>query len=685
MNAPIKQWHIDELGTLDDFSFRADAPAPGGDSYSVAFWFRADNIQRIQVLCNQGAMSEAAPGWTFFLRDNALHFSVADDYGQLTTVSLPVPGTGRWLHTGGVINRERGELCLYLTDNNVNDASSASKNLPAASITSDPVVIVGGYTDPAGGHFDHTFGRGGDGYLNDLRLYDRALKADEFIALAHPDSPVKSDTLAFTIDAANARAPLTIRFDASASDAEMGVRACLWDFGDGMTGIGMQVEHDYLYAGDYSVCLTIIHNDYSESVITQELTLVGEANPLHIRPVFVNGTEGYACYRIPAIVCAADGSLVAFAEGRVESCSDSTPTIHIVSKRSTDNGHTWGPVQAIARNIIPKNDVIEAGEYVAQNVSAVVDQIHGTGRIVIVYKKHEHSEWDRARGIGVSRAFCAYSDDNGITWHGERDITAQVHRPYNPSYAIIAPAAADKANQLHDWRIHVPSLGHAIQLRGTSENPRTRGRLFFAGSYTSGAVSVFRSHSFAFWSDDLGETWRIGGTHDHEGLNESTAVELEDGHVMFNHRAYHGDVSIGCRAVTVAAFDANDELIYDTTTYDQTLIDPAVQGGIIRYTWRDQSEYGGASRILFSNPNHPRARLNLTIRLSYDEGRTWTHSKTVDRGPSSYSDLVIQSDMRIGMIYERGNQGGIAYVDFNLEWLTGGADRLTAHETDEDS
>ena len=34
--------------------------------------------------------------------------------------------------------------------------------------------------------------------------------------------------------------------------------------------------------------------------------------------LFENGTENYNCYRIPAIVKAPDGSLLAFAEGRLD-------------------------------------------------------------------------------------------------------------------------------------------------------------------------------------------------------------------------------------------------------------------------------------------------------------------------------------------------------------------------------
>ena len=57
-------------------------------------------------------------------------------------------------------------------------------------------------------------------------------------------------------------------------------------------------------------------------------------------PVFVSGTEGYKSFRIPAIVQAPNGDLLAFAEGRVEGSGD-FGDIDIVMKRSKDKGKSW--------------------------------------------------------------------------------------------------------------------------------------------------------------------------------------------------------------------------------------------------------------------------------------------------------------------------------------------------------
>ena len=141
----------------------------------------------------------------------------------------------------------------------------------------------------------------------------------------------------------------------------------------------------------------------------------------------------------PASCAPTNGDLLAFAEGRVESASDATRTIRIVSKRSRDNGRSWSPLCVVARNLL------DGGEYAAMNASPAVDTVHGTGRIVLLFKKLECSEWEIAQGRGVMRTFCIFSDDHGQSWYGERDITGEVHRPYLPAYGAVCPAAAQPA------------------------------------------------------------------------------------------------------------------------------------------------------------------------------------------------------------------------------------------------
>src|SRR5436853_2190162 len=84
------------------------------------------------------------------------------------------------------------------------------------------------------------------------------------------------------------------------------------------------------------------------------------------RDVFVAGQGGYHTYRIPAMVVATNGAVLAFCEGRKAGVGDSGK-IDLLLKRSLDGGTTWGPM-AVVRE--------DAGN-VCGNPAPVVDQVTG--------------------------------------------------------------------------------------------------------------------------------------------------------------------------------------------------------------------------------------------------------------------------------------------------------------------
>jgi hypothetical protein len=661
MNSCLVRVRLDELRVLDEHALEITFADTGNASWSICFWFLVEALKGKQVIANQGCIDDAEPGWSVYLEEDGLHIRFCLGEAHVTDLVLPGLVAGTWMHFAMVVDRPGSKLSTYLYG--AGDAPREMRQrlmpLSGGAVVFGEKLLLGGYTDAAGGHFDYTFGRDGSGLLDDVRIYRRGLTSEEIASLVDPEN--KPPTAIFEVDGVLDAAPTSVQFDAGKSvDSDGIIESYLWEFGDGTKGYGVAPVHHFACAGDYHVRMTAIDDDHGQATVARQLVLRGRANPLRVTPVFANGQEGYACYRIPGIVRTVTGALLAFAEGRVESCSDSTRTVHIVCKRSTDNGLTWGPLQVVARN--ERTGDVSA----VQNCSPVVDMMLGTGRVVVLFNKAEYSEWDLANGIGTSRCCRIISDDHGLTWQNEIDITSSVHRPLildRTATEDLSPALPQP-----EWRIQRPTLGHAIQLRHES----VKGRLFYAGVFTAGDRSVFESQNYAFWSDDLGETWTIGGIVPQIGLNEATAVELETGGVMINSRAYLDRQSVGRRAVTIGTFDEQGHIAFGRTRFDPALVDPAVQASVMRYTWSNDVSHGGAGRILFSNPNHARARRNMTVRMSCDDGRTWPFSRTIDPGPSSYSDLVIQEDMDIGLLYERGNQGGIFYASFPLEWLSDG-------------
>ena len=73
----------------------------------------------------------------------------------------------------------------------------------------------------------------------------------------------------------------------------------------------------------------------------------------------------------------------------------------------------------------------------------------------------------------------------------------------------------------------------------------------------------------------------------------------------------------------------------------------------------------------------------MTVRLSYDEGKTWPVSKIIYAGPTAYSCLSILSDGTIGLLYEHGDKSPyeqISFARFNVEWLSDGRDSVSSKQ-----
>jgi sialidase-1 len=88
--------------------------------------------------------------------------------------------------------------------------------------------------------------------------------------------------------------------------------------------------------------------------------------------------------------------------------------------------------------------------------------------------------------------------------------------------------------------------------------------------------------------------------------------------------------------------------------FDTTLIEPICQASIQRYSWPGQDT---RNVILFSNPASADKRVNMTVRASLDDGKTWALKRSLHTGPSAYSDLVVLANGQILCLYECGQQG----------------------------
>jgi sialidase-1 len=347
------------------------------------------------------------------------------------------------------------------------------------------------------------------------------------------------------------------------------------------------------------------------------------AGPAQVE-VFRAGEDGYHTFRIPALIVSAKGTLLAFCEGRRGSSSD-TGDIDLLVKRSFDNGRTWSKAQLIA----------DFGRDTIGNPAPVVERKSGVIFLLLTRNPGNVSEKEMVEGLvpDYRSVWLSQSKDDGATWTPPIEISSTTRRP--------------------DWTWYATGPGNGIQLR--------TGRLVIPCDHIRKGSKEMHAH--VVYSDDRGATWKLGGTAG-EKTNESAVAELKDGSLLFNMRSYHG------RNRRAVARSRDGGLTWSDVALDEALIEPVCQASMILAVPAGKKSDG---RLLFSNPASTK-REKMTIRASFDDGRTWPASAVVHEGPTAYSSLAVLRDKTIGLLYERGEKNPyerITFASFPFSWVTG--------------
>jgi len=337
--------------------------------------------------------------------------------------------------------------------------------------------------------------------------------------------------------------------------------------------------------------------------------------------VYTSGQDGYTGYRIPAIETAEDGSLLAFAEARKYNLSDpggKKQEIDLVLKRSTDGGATWSPMQLIEHS----------GEFWSSaNPATVVDR--DMGRVWVFYLRCKPGRGTHGARPGTddARNLARYSDDHGQSWSEPIDLT-------------------DVARNMSDerWRISVPGPGGAIQTRD--------GRLI---------VPMWRYapwRGFALFSDDHGQTWQRGNEMPgSQGSDEDQLVELSDGRLLLDARQQQG-------SHRWIAISSDGGRTWSAPREGQSVT--PVCCAIERYTLKSAGD--DRDRLVWTGPKGP-GRKSLVVRISYDEGQSFTVERMITDEPAAYSDLTVLKDKSVGVLWERGGYRFITFTRLSREFL----------------
>lgn len=331
--------------------------------------------------------------------------------------------------------------------------------------------------------------------------------------------------------------------------------------------------------------------------------------------LFRSGHADYRSYRIPSLAITRQGTILAAVAGRFEGHGD-WGNIDTMLRRSTDGGKSWDEQRVIA----------DDGANTVDNATFIIDPESDT--IYLMYQ------------INYARAYLKQSTDEGVNWSPPREIT-DVFDEF-------------RTRDGYPWEVLAMGPGHGITTR--------TGRMIVPVW-----LATHRRHrpsiSATVYSDDQGKTWQAGEiivANNERTINpsEHMLVERADGRIMANIRT---ESKQHRRLLSVSDDGARD---WSEPEFEDSLYEPICMAGFAAAPTAD----GSSDQVLLfthpnSGPNAPgydpewgaRARRNLTLRMSHDQGATWNDGLVIESGPSAYSDIAVGGDGYVYILYETGS------------------------------
>ncbi len=373
----------------------------------------------------------------------------------------------------------------------------------------------------------------------------------------------------------------------------------------------------------------------------QSFVLAGETTP--DRKVLFH-REGKNWYRLPSITLTPKGTVLAFSGKRKGSVGDFGHPTDVVLRRSTNGGESFGPEVTVAT---ADDADIHSGPVVIDRHSGRIFKFcrywPAQGRPQEFVYKTPYSKMVELGWIDHVMT----SDDDGRTWTEPKPLPLAY-----PEDAV----SCGTGNGIH-----------GIQLES--------GRLLIQGGFVprSGPHADGRVMCL-YLSDDGGKTWQVGASMPHSAIREFTLAQLADGSIYYNFRNSVPEVSHRWVGRHGSPGDVFPEL-----ALDRQLPEPWCHAGL---TFADPTKEHPQGVLFFSNPAHAnetgkhsgKHRRDMTLRASFDGGRSWPIAQQINDRPAGYSDLA--TDARtVHCLFEAGDQTyneRIEYVRLSLERLLRG-------------
>lgn len=421
------------------------------------------------------------------------------------------------------------------------------------------------------------------------------------------------------------------------------------EFNDNLTVSNHRASFKLLVQLKNNINLANRFNAVCESVVTDEGVIekieLNEADGMHAGIALRrHGDDGVDTYRIPGLTTTKNGTLLAIYDVRRDSSRDLQGDIDIGVSRSTDGGNTWEPMLiALDRGKwgdLPEkfNGISDACILVDENTNAIFvaglwmyGVLDENGKWVEGLKEsstnwnHQWRNKATQPGFDVKQT-CQFlitkSTDDGKTWSEPVNLTATC--------------------KMEEWWLWAPAPGHGITLKD--------GTLVFP---TQGRDKNGTSFSNITWSRDGGETWLTSNPAS-SGTTENMVVELSDGSIMLNARdgKNKGNLSSANGRVISVTHDLGESWTVHSTSRG-VLIEPGCMASLHKHFYTENGQR--KSLLVFSNPNSKSNRDHMTVKVSFDDGKTWPEKywKLLDSGKGrGYSCLTSIDEQHVGILYE---------------------------------
>ncbi len=321
-------------------------------------------------------------------------------------------------------------------------------------------------------------------------------------------------------------------------------------------------------------------------------------------------------WRIPAMVvlhhqqgenASKNGRVVTMADNRFDHNTDLPSHIDVYERHSDDNGATWSTHKMVVGT--------EADH-------ALVGGYHGFGDVSLVECASGKIVAIMVGGPGYFGSTPSNpivptiitSTDGGDTWSTPRTLTNELYQTTYNEGAVQGSFAGS---------------GRGLMLQ-RQKDKQLNGRIMFAMSHRFANNNV---QEYIIYSDDEGNTWKFSTQSAYSGGDESKLVELADGTVMISvrqggQRGYNKSTDGGVTWGTQAKW--------------ADISGCACNGDIL---------YVNKHVMLHSYPNNG-SRKNLTIKASFDDGKSWSNPYVICAPGASYSTMDVTKDGDIAIFYE---------------------------------